>query len=465
MAFWNRKRNKASSVNYDKILSTMTQYYSGQAAHLPQNDNTYVNDGYFSNDHIYSIIRLLTRAASTIPIYLYKVVDKKALRRYKNFQLSDSPDFIKMAGLKKKALEQVDSHQILDVLENPNPLQSQAEFIENVLGFKYLLGNSYIMGTGPTSGDNKGTYQELNVLPAQHVKIKIGKGYEPIECYVLSKGSTKIEIPPEQICHLKSWSPDYSGAGSHMYGVSPLRAGRQKIKIGNDGTNTMVKMLQNMGMFGMFVLKDKDIELDEDKARLFERMFYQKQSQKGRTMFTGGDFKWENAGMSPVDLAIMEANKMSLRDLCNLFSTSSQLLNDPDNKTYNNMKEARKAMWTNAILPDFNSLVGELNRWLVKPHNDKGAEQYVLDYDIHAIPELQEDMDKLIGYVKEMYWSSIDEKRSMTGLDMLGTEFGNSLMMPANLLATNRDGNAISAESSLDDLKMLFEEHIKNGKY
>jgi HK97 family phage portal protein len=463
MAFWNRKQDKAENINYDRVMNALTQYFKGQAATIPQNDESYIRDGFFGNDHIYSIIRLLTRAASTLPIYLYEVKDEKSYRRYKNFQASDSPDYIKLKALKTKGLEQVEKHRILDVLKNPNPLQGQAEFTENVLGYKWLLGNAYIMGTGPTGGKLAGTVMEMNVLPSQHVSIKIGKSLEPIESYILKQGHIEIPIPPEQICHLKSWSPDYSGGGSHMYGVSPIRAGRSKIKIGNDATDTMIKMLQNMGMFGMFVLKDKDIELNEDKARLFERMFYKKQSQKGRTMFMGANFGWEKAGMSPVDLAIIEANKMSLRDSCNLYSISSQLLNDPENKTYNNMKEARKAMWTNGVLPDFNSYIDELNRWFVQPFNKIEGKNYALDYDMGAIPELQEDMEKTIAYVEKMHWAKVDEKRGMSGLDELGTELGESLLIPANLLQMSVDGKM--PEISNEDLKNLFEAHIARGDY
>lgn len=466
MAFWNKRIAKAETVNYEKVLSALTKYFNGQLATLPQNDNSYINDGYFMNDHVYSVIRLLTRAASTIPIYLYRVVDKKALRRYKNLQNSENPDMLKLNFYKTKALEQIEDHPILKTLEQPNPLQAQAEFTENVLGYKYLLGNSYIMGIGPDNGKNKGTYKEMYVLPSQDVNIKIGEGFEPIEAYVLNKGTTKIEIPPEQICHLKTWSPDYSGAGTHLYGVSPIRAGRNKIKIGNDGTSTMIKMLQNMGMFGMFVLKNNaGIDFGEDQARLLERLFAKKQRAKGSTMFTGADFEWQNAGMSPVDLAILESNKASLRDICNLFSLSSQLLNDPDNKTYNNMKEAKKAMWTMAVLPDFNAYVGELNRWLVAPYNTLTNEVLTLDYDVKAIPELQEDMGKLVEYVEKMYWATIDEQRQMSGMDASTGAIGDKIAMPTGRILTDTDGNTPVAELTTDELEKLLKDHLEAGRY
>ena len=468
MAFWDKTPSikKADTINYAKIVDAMTRYFNGQSATIPQNDNAYVNEAYFINDHVYSVIRLLTRAASTIPIYLYKVVDKKSLRRYKNLQNSDNPDLIKLHNYKSKALEQIDSHPILDTIEQPNPLQAQAEFIENALGYKYLLGNTYLMGIGPDTGPNKGTFKEMYVLPSQNMEIKVGKGVEPIEEYLLNKGGTKVPIPKEQICHLKTWSPDYSSAGSHLYGVSPIRAGRNKIKASNDGATTMIKMLENMGMFGMFVLKNSgDVEFGEDQARILERLFAKKQKSKGATMFTGGDFEWQSAGMSPVDLAILESNKATLRDICNLFSISSQLLNDPDNKTYNTMKEAKKAMWTNGVLPDFNALVGELNRWLVKPHNEQGKETLLLDYDIKAIPEMQEDMEKLVGYAEKMFWATIDEQRAMTGMDASKGAIGEKIAMPTGRILTDTDGNTPVADMTAEEVEKLLKKHTEQGRY
>ena len=468
MAFWNRTPSiqKAGTVNYAKIVDAMTKYFSGQSASIPQNDNAYINEAYFLNDHVYSVIRLLTRAASTIPIYLYKVVDKKSYRRYKNLQSSENPDLVKLHHYKTKALEQIEKHEIIDTLEQPNPLQAQPEFIENVLGYKYLLGNSYMMGIGPDGGKNAGTFKEIYVLPSQDIEIKVGKGFEPIESYILNKGQTKVEIPPEQICHLKTWSPDYSSAGSNLYGVSPIRAGRNKIKAGNDGASTMIKMLENMGMFGMFALKNSnDVDFGEDQARNLERMFSKKQRAKGSTMFTSGEFEWQSAGMSPVDLAILESNMASLRDICNLFSISSQLLNDPANKTYNNMKEARKAMWTNGVLPDFNSLIGELNRWLVAPYNKKSTDTLVLDYDMKAIPELQEDMEKLVGYVEKMYWATIDEQRAMSGMDGSTGSIGDKIAMPTGRILTDTDGNTPVADLTTDELEKLLKGHLEAGRY
>ena len=443
---------KKQDVDYDKILAALNRYMSKRAAWYKQDNTEYIEKGYLMNDNVYSVIRLLTRAASTLPVYVYKVVDKKSYNRYKSFKLTD--DYNRTAYYQEKSLELADGHWFNKVLERPNALQAWPEFVENVLGYKYLLGNTYILGLAPETGPNKGRVKEMTVLPSQYTEIVPGS--YGVEKYKVTINGIEVEIPEEKICHLKTWSPDYSGVGTHLYGISPIRAGARKVRVSNDGTDYMATMLQNMGMFGLFKIKDGAVAIDEQKARALEQTFYRKQRQKGRVMFTGADFVWESAGMSPVDLALIESAKMTLRDICSLYSVSSQLLNDPDNKTYNNMKEARKAMWTNAVLPDFNSFIKELNRWALK---DEG---YVVDYDIRAIPELQEDMERLVGYVEKMYWATLDEKRTMTGLDLSGGKVGEKYHIPANLIEIDKDGKDLPDEKMLDE---LFGDHIERGRY
>lgn len=449
---------KANSINYDKIVDALIKWADGKAASIPQNSLAYINDVYFTNDHVYAVVRLLSRSASMLPIYLYKVKDKKKLTRYKAIMKSQNPDFVRAEVIKSQALEEVTTHPILKILAKPNALQGQAEFIENAIGFKLVTGNSFLLGLSPETGPNAGKFVSLEVLPSQYVDIILGQNL--IKEYQLKINGTSKTFDPKDVCHIKYWSPDYSSPGSHLYGVSPIRAGRNKIKMGNDSATTMVQMLQNMGMFGMFTLKEDGAELGETQAQILEQKFYQKQRQKGRVMFANGNFTWQTAGMSPVDLAILEANKTSLRDVCNIYSVSSQLLNDPENKTYNNMKEARKAMWTNAVLPDFYALLDELNRWWVSQYDDT----LILDTDLQAIPELQEDFDKLVGYVKEMYWAKIDEQRAMCGLDSAQGSIGGMYAMPGNRILLDGSGKMqTSVASSKFDKE--WEEWIKQGRY
>ena len=55
--------------------------------------------------------------------------------------------------------------------------------------------------------------------------------------------------------------------------------------------------------------------------------------------------------MCSTDLQLLEKGVVNLRSICSVYGVDSSLFNDPANQTYNNRKEAEKALYTNAIIP------------------------------------------------------------------------------------------------------------------
>jgi hypothetical protein len=135
----------------------------------------------------------------------------------------------------------------------------------------------------------------------------------------------------------------------------------------------------------------------------------------GDIIVTASKIGWQKLGLSPVDLAIIDSMKMNLRQLCNVYRVNSALLNDPDNKTYNNMYEARKALISDAILPELISIRSDLNKWLVAPYNKSENKKYFLDFDLSVFPELQEDKKEQIQYLERAWWLTPNQKLQEMG--------------------------------------------------
>jgi HK97 family phage portal protein len=152
-----------------------------------------------------------------------------------------------------------------------------------------------------------------------------------------------------------------------------------------------------------------------------------------RCLVTTAKFKYQQLGLSPVDLNIIESQKMDLRDICNVYGISSELLNDPDNKTNSNKAESRKALYYERIIPELDSFRDELNRWIVPAY---GANYYI-DYDLSAIPALQDDMEKVTTQLSNAWWITGNEKRAVQGYDhdpLLDRYF-----IPSNLIPLDSD--------------------------
>jgi phage portal protein BeeE len=111
------------------------------------------------------------------------------------------------------------------------------------------------------------------------------------------KGDRTTVIPPEQVIHLKYWTPNYM-AGSFLYGVSPIQAGRRVITKSNSSYDASVASFQNMGANGMITAGDgsKDtIPLTEEQADMIEKRLSRKTGPKnaGKPLITSANLKWQ----------------------------------------------------------------------------------------------------------------------------------------------------------------------------
>jgi len=62
---------------------------------------------------------------------------------------------------------------------------------------------------------------------------------------------------------------------------------------------------------------------------------------------------------------------------------------------------------TNTIVPKLCQLRDELNKWLVPQF----GEDLYIDYDITALPEMQQDMERMTRSLRDANWLTFDEKR------------------------------------------------------
>jgi len=110
------------------------------------------------------------------------------------------------------------------------------------------------------------------------------------------------------------------------------------------------------------------------------------------------------------------------------------------------MKEAKKALYQNAVIPELIKLRDELNRWLVPKY---GANLYI-DFDFTAIPEMQEDIDKLVSQMANAWWTTPNEKREAMYYGRIEDEKLDQFYMPANLMPMEPSLAALEAPKAFD---------------
>ena len=453
------KSAQKTHIDFNKAIYN---YLGDTLVWNPENDDTYIDKGYRYNATIYSIINLITKSATNIPFQVYEVQKSNDLKRYKALTSGDfnSNTILQAKMLQKKALVELEDTELHQLLDRPNPAQGYNAWIQEIIAFGKLTGNRYIYGIGPDTGAGVGRFKELYVLPSQKVEINSGGIMEPVKEYTLSYNGT-YRIAADEVCHIKDTNLYYDGTGSHLYGMSPLKAGLRVMDANNQALTTGVKYLQNQTARGILMSEEGD--LNEVQAKQLKDKFrqqYQGSDNAGDVIITPKKLSWVNFGLNASDLSLIEQYNGTIKDLCNIYNVPVQLLNNTDSTTYNNMKEAKKALYQNAVIPELNKIRDELNRWLAPQYGDK----IYIDFDYSSIPELQEEMDKVVGQMSQAWWITPNEKRAAMsyGMDEENEKL-NDYYVPANLMPIDGDIIPEASDKGLDiDISKLFKSAVIN---
>lgn len=413
------------------------QVIGGSLIPIPDHSANYITDGYGINDIIYSIINLILDKVRQAPWHIYEVVDESSLKAHLQIHSIQSKseigpeDYRKAKELQHKSLKLVKNPgKWGDLLKYPNEEGNFQELVSNGAGYKMLTGNKFIWANLLDKGANSGFPQELHPMPSQHMQIVATTGFP---CRVIGYnmpmfGYTGIaQYVKEVVLHEKYFNYDYTTNGSHLMGMAPLKAGLGLTNRNNSSMKVSTSKMQNGGMEGIVYIDEPNIAQADRKAGLAQ-MNALKQSliseysgpdNWGKLATSGYKIGFQDFGLSPVELAIIESEKWDLRRFCNVLGgVPSQLLNDPENKTYNNQKEGEKALTSRCALAHLSSFRDALNR---KAQKDwKLDKKWIIDFDMTVYSELQTDAGEMMKWLDPLAKKTGMSPNRM--LDLMGLE-------------------------------------------
>jgi len=109
----------------------------------------------------------------------------------------------------------------------------------------------------------------------------------------------------------------------------------------------------------------------------------------GKIKVTNKDLNYIQMAMSATDLQLVESDVVTLRAMCNVYGLDSSLFNDPANKTFNNRKEAEKALYTNAVIPLSEKIAMAHTQYIAQNHFPNGNVR--MRQDFSEVDALQSD--------------------------------------------------------------------------
>lgn len=367
--------------------------------------DTYFKHGYDMNDIVYAIVTLIMDKIRVAPWNVYRIADESAYKSLMGMQRKrewSAKDFSMAQGYQRKALEIVnDPGKLGELLQWPNEEETFSDMVAHGAGFKMLTGDMYVWANLLRAGANSGLPNALHLMPSQEVSIYCTDNFPSTVTGYSMSFMPGEKYTPEEILHTKYWNPEYTVAGSQHYGVAPLRAALNLLQRNNSSMHASASAFKNEGVKGILT---HDVEpgnvdgqlLQAEVGKLAEtlRDQWSGERNRGRIGLGGYRMQWLPIGLSSEDMQVIESEKWDMRRLCNIFGIQSQLLNDPDNKTYANQEEAEKSLTTRAALPHLTSFRDNLNRKLQQHWGVKKG--IIADFDMTVYSELAQDMGKMV---------------------------------------------------------------------
>lgn len=360
----------------------------GQAVWTPRQYDKLAEESYQKNAVAFRAISEIAKCAGSVPFQLFQGTGKN-----------------------RKELE---DHKLLDLLARPNPLQARSLFIQSIVGFLLIAGNSYIERVGAFRGPPR----ELWTKRPDRMKVIPGKKGSPA-AYEFSIGNGSIPFPvipstgQSSILHLKTFHPL-----NDWYGMSPIEAAAFAIDQHNEAGRWNMSRLQNDARpSGALVVDPKSgTGLDDEqyarlKADIEEK--YSGAGNSGRPLLLEGGLDWKEMGLSPVDMDWLNGKHTSARDIAMALGMPAQMLGIPGDNTHRNMEEARLWLWEQTIIPILNFIIWEFNWWLTPLF----GENLELVFDLDDVPALITRRHVLWDKVTKSDFLTINEKRKAVGFE------------------------------------------------
>jgi HK97 family phage portal protein len=359
--FFNRKTT-LTQQNRDLIYRLFGSFLPKGMA---QNDRAYLEEGYESNVDVYAVIKKISETFKAVPT----IVERRT----------------------SEGWELLEDSTLHELMNNPNPGKGYTwEDIEEMM-MVYLLsnGNSYMIGQ---DGLFSTQIQEVDILPSPSIEIHSNNDFFMPEIkYQFQLGNQNRMFESEQIEHVRFFNPSYLCVEDSFKGLSPIQVAARVVQSGNDKWDATANLLQNRGAIGLITDKSNR-PMTPDEASRVQSAFQNDVGGShnfGKVKVTNKDLDFISMAMSSTDLQIIEQGVVNLRAICAVYGVDSSLINDPANQTYNNRKEATKALYTNSVMPLAEKIYAKHNNFLAKNHYPDGSVRMRKNFE--GIEALQTD--------------------------------------------------------------------------
>lgn len=368
-----------------------------------------IREGHNGNVAVYSIVMKDADKFASIPRYVYQKREQKA--------------------------DRIEAGQLTELLNRPNPFQSQDAFFTTVRAYYKVCGEAFIWlnrgdlepyrlpnGEFDDIAIDRLPVLQMYVLPADLITIIPDESnLWGVLGYVLEVGE-RVIIRKGDVIHWKMPNLSFDAATrEHLRGMSPLKPGSKTLAENNSMARASMRQAQNDGAKAVIYNKTMGAMTPEQQTQL-KKVIDSKINNNdvaGAVATLQGDWGMLDMSMSSHDMELLEAKKLSWQELCFLFKVPYEFF---DGETsFANKEQAQFGWLTNDIIPACKQLDGELNRVLLKAFGvDKSV--YIAS-DPSDLPEMVKAMIDAAKTMQEIWSLTPNDVRKFLNQEPIPGEF------------------------------------------
>lgn len=302
--------------------------------------------------------------------------------------------------IKNNKGEVVESHWLLDLLNNPNPLQNGKGLIFQLSVCKSIYGNAFVKKLKAFSSSKPRCYY---VLDSQGMKVNLtGKLYDQYEIsgiikdYELELNEINQKFEVDEILHLRMAS------NKPIVAESPVKTLKDQLSNIEGAYKSRNILLNNRGMLGMISMGNSKGEATipmspKEKKEAEEKLTKHYGIQQGQKPIgiTTLPFNWHPMSFPTKDLLLFEEIEDDFKVICDTYGIRREVFSTVDGTTFENQNTALKSTYQNTIIPEANYIAEVFN-------TEIESEGLKLEANLEHIPVLQEDKKEQAEVLEKM---------------------------------------------------------------
>ena len=390
----------------NEFLSALYRYFQGSSAMVewsPVDRDSLMRQ--FENNHaVYSIVSYIADEVAKV--------------------------MVEAAELEDKDHTQIEQHWSIDLLRQPNDLETMTDFIRGWTIYRLVVGDAFVY-TRKGVGIKAGQISELYNIPSHLVEI-ITKGLAaPIAGYAV-KGSGGVKfntnLTPDNVIFFRNFTVGYSGGTTPIhYGMSALVPAAKLVELIDTSMKRQNTSLKNGGVARIITPRGSEFGVSPQEQQALEAEMNDRHLGN-RTKILKSPVDVHQLGDSPADLSLLSTSESAVQALCFTFKFPYSLFQS--NTTYANQAEGKRIVIENIAIPLANEFLEKFTKYC---HFENG-ERWIVNVDkIEALKD--NPMEVLNAY--DRAYRSYNDRADLLGLSRIDEEWADQPIFPMSIMFGN----------------------------